>query len=208
MTEVNSDFSIPVFLETNAQGTTVLESVQRPARQTLLHRLDAGVSLQTSAAGSELYVISGKCHNDQQYFAAGHYLRFSESNALYADEDCIVFEKSSQYKDGDTGNRVIDTNAGHLWLPGPVDGISICPLHGFETESIMLLKWLEPCEFKPGLDPQGEELLVIEGRLQNRSNTYHPFAWLRNPVEDWRHWRGNTGTLVYYKSGHFPATSM
>lgn len=161
-------------------------------------------STTTPANGAEIYVIDGDCSDHKQHYSGGHYLRLSEATTLHSRHGCVWFEKHNQYLAGDTGNRVIDTGAEHHWLPGPVDGISICPLHVFDSESIMLLRWDFACEFKPKLDPQGEEVLVISGLLQNKDRLFKPFTWLRNPVEDWRRWHGATGTLVYYKSGHFP----
>ena len=77
----------------------------------------------------------------------------------------------------------------------------------FDTESIMLLKWQHAAEFRPALNPRGEEILVVNGLLQNRDHLYRQYSWIRNPIEDWRKWHGNTGTLIYYKSGHFPSNN-
>lgn len=203
---VNNDFEVSVIEHVlpGSDGPSILESIDNPPRLTRLHHLEPGSTLRTSNSGSEILVLQGDCYNDQQHFSHGHYLRFFDSEMLTTRDGCVVFEKSSQYQEGDKSNRVIDTNAGHLWLPGPVDGITICPLHVFRSESIMLLRWHETCEFKPRLDPQGEEILVVAGRLLNGNSTFKPYTWLRNPIEEWRRWRGSAGTLLYYKSGHFP----
>ena len=156
--------------------------------------------------GIEVFVLEGACSNCDKTHTQGSYFRIPEpdDNSLTAVNDCILFIKLNQFLQGDTGNRRIETRAPEEWLPGPVDGIEIRPLHVFATESIMLLRWYHAAEFRPKLNPRGEEILVINGLLQNRDHLYRQYSWIRNPIEDWRKWHGNTGTLVYYKSGHFP----
>lgn len=156
--------------------------------------------------GFEVFVLEGTCSNAGKTYTQGSYFRIPEpeDNNLTAVNDCILFVKLNQFLDGDTGTRHIETRTPDEWLPGPVEGIEIRPLHVFDTESIMLLRWHHAAEFRPNLNPRGEEILVINGLLQNRDHLYRQYSWIRNPIEDWRKWHGNTGTLAYYKSGHFP----
>lgn len=156
--------------------------------------------------GVEAFVLQGECRIDEETYNQGSYIRLPvlQQNCLTAKTDCILFIKLNQFLHGDTGIRTINTTTPGKWLPGPVDGIEIRPLHVFDTESIMLLRWQHAAEFRPKLNPRGEEILVISGLLQNRDHLYKQYSWIRNPIEDWRKWHGNTGTLIYYKSGHFP----
>ena len=207
MHELNTEFSDPVVINTSPAQTdtqVVLEHSDNPLRTTTITRLHSEQSFNTSNNGTEIMVLEGECSVHRQQYSSGDYLRCSPGITLSTKTSCALFIKAHQFLSGDEGNRTIDTNAEHHWLPGPVEGISICPLHVFDSESIMLLRWDSACEFKPKLDPQGEELLVISGLLQNRDQLFKPYSWIRNPVEDWRSWHGSTGTLVYYKSGHFP----
>ncbi len=156
--------------------------------------------------GLELLIIEGEIDLDKQRHGQGSYIRLpaNQDGHLTATSDCVFFIKLNQFLKDDNGLRIIDTQAADKWLPGPVDGIEIRPLHVFDTESIMLLRWHHAAEFKPRLNPRGEEILVINGLLQTRDHLYRQYSWIRNPIEDWRKWHGNTGTLAYYKSGHFP----
>jgi hypothetical protein len=209
MRTLNDNFREPVVLN-NPPGQlpdeVILEHTESPRRTTSLRKLQSGETLQTSTDGAEVLVLEGECSDHRQHYSKGHYLRTNSVIELSTGAGCVLFIKAHQYINGDVGNRIIDTTAEHHWLPGPVNGITICPLHVFDSESIMLLRWDHACEFKPNLDPQGEELLVISGLLQNRDQLFSPYSWIRNPVEDWRRWHGSTDTLVYYKSGHFPKT--
>jgi len=156
--------------------------------------------------GLEIFVLEGSCSVDNVTYQQGNYIRIPEPeyHHLTAVIDCVFFVKYNQFLSGDTRIRAIDTRTPDKWLPGPVDGIEIRPLHVFDTESIMLLRWQHAAEFRPNLNPRGEEILVVNGLLQNRDSLYRQYSWIRNPIEDWRKWHGNTGTLIYYKSGHFP----
>jgi len=156
--------------------------------------------------GIEILILEGSCSVDACTYTQGDYIRIPmpEYQTLTAEIDCIFFIKYNQFLSGDTNIRTIDTRTPEKWLPGPVDGIEIRPLHVFDTESIMLLRWQHAAEFRPNLNPRGEEILVVNGLLQNRDHLYRQYSWIRNPIEDWRKWHGNTGTLIYYKSGHFP----
>jgi len=156
--------------------------------------------------GIEILILEGSLSVDNDTYQQGDYIRIPEPeyHKLTAVIDCILFIKYNQFLSGDTNIRTIETRTPEKWLPGPVDGIEIRPLHVFDTESIMLLRWQHAAEFRPNLNPRGEEILVVNGLLQNRDHLYRQYSWIRNPIEDWRKWHGNTGTLIYYKSGHFP----
>ena len=156
--------------------------------------------------GIEVLILEGSCNIDENPYKQGDYIRIPEPeyHHLTAVIDCILFIKYNQFLSGDKSIRTIETRIPDKWLPGPVEGIEIRPLHVFDTESIMLLRWQHAAEFRPNLNPRGEEILVVNGLLQNRDHLYRQYSWIRNPIEDWRKWHGNTGTLIYYKSGHFP----
>ena len=213
---INDDFQTAVSMTAFAsEQLYVLE--QTPTRITALMKLCKGASITDSATdlelknwqGLEILIIEGSCQVDDKLYVQGGYLRLPDSRHknIIAASDSILFIKFNQFLPGDKGDRCIDTRIADKWLPGPVDGIKIRPLHVFDTESIMLLKWQHAAEFKPGLNPRGEEIMVVNGLLQNRDQLYRQYSWIRKPVEDWCRWHGNTGTLVYYKSGHFPEDS-
>lgn len=187
------------------QPERVLEQTRHLNRKTCVQYLPLGESLQALENGLEILILEGSCRHKNKSYSSGHYLRIPDTSPVTADSDnCKLFIKYNQFMHGDSGERIIDTTEESKWLPGPAEGIKIRPLHVFNTESIMLLHWEQADEFRPNLDPQGEELLVIKGLLQNKNHLFKPCSWIRNPVEDWRSWHGSTDTLVYYKSGHFP----
>jgi len=214
---INEDFQTAVSMTDFASDDLyLLEST--PTRITTLLKVAKGTFISDIAIelklknwhGLEILILEGSCTDNGQPVVQGAYLRIPTAKhyKVVAETDCILFVKFNQFLDGDTGQRSIDTRIADKWLPGPIDGIQIRPLHVFDTESIMLLKWQHAAEFRPALNPRGEEILVVNGLLQNRDHLYRQYSWIRNPIEDWRKWHGNTGTLIYYKSGHFPADAI
>ena len=189
----------------NGAREVMLEEIDNPARTTKIVSLANGQTLDLPATGGEIFILSGNCRSGETLFSEGQYLRLPTAATLQStSDDCLLFVKYHQFLSTDNGERIIDYTDSNKWLPGPAPGINIRPLHVFDTESIMLLRWKNADEFRPNLDPQGEEILVIRGLLQHRDNLYKPYSWIRNPVEEWRSWHGSSDTLIYYKSGHFP----
>lgn len=182
------------------------QTLSNPPRITSLCKLAKGGTLHASknTDGIEAVVLAGSCNNKQAEYHRGSYLRFPVAVDLHSRDGCLLFLKQNQFLPGDNGQRHISIYDDQKWMPGPTDEILVKPLHVFGTESIMVLHWKQASEFRPFLNPNGEEILVLEGLLQNRDNLYQPLSWIRNPVPDWRDWHGSTDTLLYYKSGHFP----
>ena len=75
----------------------------------------------------------------------------------------LMYAAIGQMAPSDTEWRCIDTSDESRWLPGPVKGTDVLPLHGHGTGNVMLVRWNQNTAFKTRLDPQGEELLVIKG---------------------------------------------
>lgn len=194
----------------------------KPAERVLAHHTIAALGRTTSficlpAAGElelpditnglECFVVAGSVADDHSEYPGGFYLRFPGRQAptrLYSEPGCTLLMKYNQFPAEDDGNRSIDSRHPEQWIAN-ADGIcDICPLHAFGGDSTMLVKWQQDGSFKPGLDPQGEEILVLQGTLSDNLGQYPVGTWLREPVAQWHHWQATRGSLIYYKSGHFP----
>ena len=169
-------------------------------------RLDAARDVELFVQRGLLVAEHGRC-------PAGVYLRLPAADAgeplgvptLYADADgeALLYVAAGHIAPSDAERRRIDTNVPKLWLPGPVEGTEVLPLHGHGSANAMLIRWHGAVAFRPRLDPLGEELMVLEGCLHDADGDYPVGSWLRNPVPAWQSWSGEPGTLVHYKSGHF-----
>ncbi len=130
-------------------------------------------------------------------------MTFQRSVTMNADDSAIVYLAAGQMKDSDLAWRKIDTNNEDSWLPGPVEGTDVLPLHGHGSCNVMLVRWNKAAAFKTRIDPRGEELLVIRGAVNDALGAYQQNSWIRNPITAWQAWGARAGTVVYYKNGHF-----
>jgi len=187
------------------------------ARFTALLRLSAEASSADLGCWKklEILVAGGELMLDELGVPGGHYLRLPELNHAMSlrnapshwtmDAQIYLAFAGGHFPKEDDEPRVIDTRPGDAWLPGPIEGISVMPLHVHGSANAMLLRWTENVSFQPNIDPQGEELLVLQGALVDETGVYPPGTWIRNPKISWQHWSGTQGTVVFYKSGHFHA---
>lgn len=120
------------------------------------------------------------------------------------EQAALLYLAAGQMLISDSEQRRINTLDSSRWLPGPTPGTEVLPLHGHGTGNVMLIRWTETSMFKPGLDPMGEEVLVLDGILYDIEGKYPAGSWVRNPVRAWQSWGATAGTIVYYKNGHFP----
>ncbi len=165
--------------------------------------------IQPSPAGCEALLISGdltESHTIKKQFVERSYIRLPQAESLNfsSRHGCYALLKIGEMSMRDDQERIIDLANDNEWLPGPVEHTEVLPLHVHAERSVLMIRWLKPAWFKPQLDPQGEEIFVVEGKLHDAYGSYAPKSWLRNPVPAWQAWGGHPGTLVYYKNGHFP----
>ena len=204
------------------RGETPRVSVQiRLAAGTASVSLGGSADLELLVERGEIACGAGE---DAAVWPARHYVRLpldAEGGAvelsLRAEEDdagegrngpdaALAYLATGHIAASDTERRRIDTTESSRWLPGPVEGTEVMPLHGHGTSNVMMIRWLGAVAFRPRLDPLGEEVLVVSGCLQDADGEYPAGTWIRNPVPAWQSWSGDPGTLVYYKSGHFAAS--
>ena len=158
--------------------------------------------------GSELYVRQGTLTSAEIKLSRGGYLRLppeaDHDDEIMIGTDALITVAMGQISVDDTELRMIDTTEDSAWFNGPVDGVEVLPLHGHGTANVMLVRWEATAAFSPNIDPAGEEVFVITGALHDSTGTYAAGSWIRNPLPAWQSWAGTPGTLVWYKSGHFP----
>lgn len=163
----------------------------------------------------EILMQRGELESAMGIYPAGLYLRLPVTGDSHLQNltlrcsselnPALLYLAAGQMQTTDTEQRRLDTMDDSKWLPGPVDGTEVLPLHGHGTGNVMLIRWLDDVAFKPGLDPMGEEVLVLKGMLQDTQGHYPAGSWLRNPISSWQSWGAKAGTVVYYKNGHFAA---
>jgi len=221
---------------TNSAEVRVLEYFpgQSPRLTAFLRTTIDTEAFKLPADALELVLIAGKMQCDEQDYNAGYYLRnpwknkqqesylvlggqsstsgpFNrESNSTidqHEHEQAIVYVCAGQLEHSDKEERRINILDPNRWLPGPVEGTEVMPLHMHKGNNAMLIRWLSTAHFTPKLDPRGEEVFVLEGELQDEVSRYPEGSWIRNPITSWQCWSGDAGTVIYYKNGHFDSVA-
>jgi len=196
-----------------------------PPRITAQLRLEADIPARDLCTDHsvEMLVQRGELEMQQGVYPAGLYLRLplkenesigrialrANSNKIFddglvtVDQAALVYMSTGQFAESDTEQRRINTHDESRWLPGPIEGTEVLPLHGHGSDNVMLIRWTSKAAFQPRIDPAGEEVLVLRGQLHDAEGSYPAGTWIRNPVAAWQAWGGEEGTIVYYKNGHF-----
>ena len=96
----------------------------------------------THDGGEEFIVLEGTFSDEFGSYPKGTYVRNPQGSAHnpFSDSGCKLFVKLRQFQNDDQEQIKIDTNK-EPWLPGLVDGLSVMPLHHFNTEHAALVKW-------------------------------------------------------------------
>ncbi|MFK7995474.1 MAG: cupin domain-containing protein [Granulosicoccus sp.] len=209
------------WLQTSLQGVEmrVMEYIpgERPrlALQLRLNHQHAPIVL-SDYPDLEILIQKGLLTSGEDLYGANLYLRFPQMTdengrdllcqraaSMDPAEPALLYLAIGQMQDSDTQWRRIDTENAENWFPGPVDGTDVLPLHGHGSGNVMLVRWNKTAAFKTRIDPRGEELLVVKGAVYDSKGLYPAGSWIRNPIVAWQAWGAKSGTVIYYKNGHF-----
>lgn len=170
--------------------------------------------------GEEILVLRGVFSDERGDHPEGTYLLNPEGyeHAPFSEQGCELFVKLRQYPGRGRPQVRIDTRDAAAWQPyGPVGaspgaprlppGVERLPLHAApgQPETMHMLR-LSPGVRLPTVEmPGGEELLVLEGTLEDEHGAHGPGTWIRFPAGARHSPRTATGCLLYVKKGHLAA---
>lgn len=155
--------------------------------------------------GEEFYVLDGVFSDEHGDYPAGTYVRNPDGSrhAPYSDPGCTIFVKLRQFAVDDQRQAVIDTRSG-AWKSRGLSGLSAMTLHEQGRETVRLVRFEPGAAIADDPHPGGEEVLVIEGTLQDEFGHYPPGTWLRQPNGSRHAPFSETGCLLWVKRGHLP----
>jgi len=157
--------------------------------------------------GEEIFVLEGTLRDDDGIYPVGTYLRNppgSSHRPSAGSEGALLFVKLHQFQEGDAKFCRVHTQDSD-WLPGLVPGLTVLPLHQYESEHVALVRWAPNTQFSPHMHFGGEEILVIEGTFCDEHGTYPTGSWIRSPHQSTHTpFTGSDGALIYVKTGHLP----
>ena len=114
---------------------------------------------------------------------------------------CTIFVKLRQMDPDDQTQVAIDTKAGD-WVAGDMPGLFRMPLYEFGAERVWLTKMGAGCAAAPHSHPGGEEVLVLEGSVEDENGIHGKGTWFRLPPGSFHSPRTGDGCLLWVKQGH------
>ncbi|MHA7835647.1 MAG: cupin domain-containing protein [Algiphilus sp.] len=154
--------------------------------------------------GEEILVLDGVFSDEHGHWPAGSYLLHPEGfrHTPFSQPGCLLFVKLRQYP-GARRKYVACQTHDLPWQPGDEDGVARKCLYqqeGFSDET-----WLE--RWAPGTSvqargyPEGAELFVINGAVEDDNGALTKGCWMRLPAG--AHWNAHSdaGCTLYVKRG-------
>jgi anti-sigma factor ChrR (cupin superfamily) len=215
---IHADFSSRVVLAT--QRLPWVPSPQPGVERRLLDRIGGEVARATSivryapasrfgahehALGEEFLVLAGIFSDQHGEYPAGTYVRNppGSAHAPRTDEGCTLFVKLRQMEAAERERVVIDTTRA-AWSPGDMPGHRRLMLFAdpLSPERVTLERLTPGASLGAGGCAGGEEILVLEGTLEDELGSYPAGTWVRNPPGHARALHSGPGALWWSKRGH------
>jgi anti-sigma factor ChrR (cupin superfamily) len=217
---INADFSQRVIIETEAQDW--VETRATGVRRRMLDRDGAEAGRATTVVsfaaesyfpghrhdgGEEFFVLEGVFSDESGDYGPGMYVRNPVGSAHVpgTKDGCILYVKLCQMDAADKEYVRIDTNLDQGWQAGAVEGLSVRPLHQYGDEKVSLVRWQPGVHYPRHEHPGGEEVLVVDGALQDENGSYPKRTWLRLPPGSHHAPFSAAGCTLLVKTGHLNA---
>ena len=175
------------------------------ARATSLVRYGSGSAFDAHehGGGEEFLVLDGTFSDEHGDYPQGTYVRNppGSRHTPFSEAGCTLFVKLRQFAPGDGARVVIHTRNG-AWGPGRIAGVEVMPLHSHGPERVLLTRWAPGIAYPRHDHPGGEEVLVLEGALEDENGRYPRGTWLRQPAGSAHAPLSREGCLLYVKIGH------
>ena len=214
--QVNADLQQRVVIDSStvAWQPSPLPGVERrplerfaaeSGRTTSIVRYAAGSSFKAHEhpQGEEILVLQGTFVDEHGSYPAGTWLKNppGSRHAPSSPDGCLLFVKLCYMSAADTNAERIDTRSAQ-WQPGQVEGLMVLPLDSVGSIHTALVRWAPGTHFSAHRHMGGEEILVLEGMLQDENGDYPAGTWMRSPHDSRHQPFSDAGCLIYVKVGH------
>jgi anti-sigma factor ChrR (cupin superfamily) len=158
--------------------------------------------------GEEIIVLEGTFSDEHGEWLAGTYLLNPEGfrHAPFSREGCLLFVKLRQYIGAGRQHVALHTDE-MPWQAADQLGIDIKPLYSEAdfADEMRLEKWASGVSPGTVTYPNGVEILVIKGVLEDGQGAYNELSWLRLPCGARHTPKSPDGCEIYVKIGALPA---
>lgn len=219
---INDDFSNPASAhpETMQWVASPMAGVDRKmldrigeevARATSIVRYAPGshFSEHTHSGGEEFIVLDGTFQDEHGDYPAGTYVRnpIGTRHVPRSDKGCTIFVKLWQFAADDQRQCAIDLGNLELDAVTEAPGVERAIIHQHPSETVAIECWARNAVRTLG-NPHGAELLILDGTLEWKGESYARHGWLRLPGgEDAQLKAGADGVRIWIKTGHLAHVS-
>jgi anti-sigma factor ChrR (cupin superfamily) len=167
---------------------------------------NSAFSAHTHGGGEEFLVLEGVFSDESGDFGPGMYVRNppGSKHTPRSGPGCTIFVKLRQMDPDDQEVVRVDTTSA-AWQRGSVPGASVMPLHERGSERVRLVKLAPGTRLGPHQHEGGEEILVLDGAVEDEFGRYPKGTWLRNPGRSAHRVFSAEGCTLYVKTGHLAA---
>ncbi len=156
--------------------------------------------------GEEILVLDGVFSDEHGDWPAGTYLLNPEGfrHAPFSRDGCVLFVKLRQFP-GLTREHVAIATDSVPWQAGACAGTEVRPLYsqaGF-PDTMRLERWSRGARLGRIVYPQGAELFVLEGALEDEVGRFGRHAWLRLPPGAAHAPKSSEGCVLFIKESGF-----
>jgi len=192
---VNADFNQRVVL--HGARMPWVDSPVSGVQRRMLDRIGAEVARATSIVryapgsqftphthdgGEEFVVLEGVFSDEHGDFPAGSYIRNPPTtrHTPRSASGCVIFVKLWQFDAADRTPVMIDMNRIGRVREAVQRGIDVTPLFEDARETVELQIWQPHASLEEAV-PEGAELLVLDGSLDESGDELQAMSWLRVP---------------------------
>ncbi|MEM7531168.1 MAG: cupin domain-containing protein [Chloroflexota bacterium] len=161
-------------------------------------------SSHVHTGGEEFIVLEGVFQDEHGNFPVGSYVRNppTSSHTPGSEPGCVIFVKLWQYDLDDRTPVMIDINKMGSVRTADRAGVSVMPLFQDERETVQVEAW-EPGTTVEIENPEGAELLVLEGGFEEGGDQLRKHSWLRLPMgHELKAVAQEDGATVWIKTRH------
>lgn len=195
--------------EPGVERKVLVAAGARSTHEISIVRLAANAQLPAPRTGSglEVMVLAGTWDLPEGPLQADGYTRrpATRPSTNSTSTGCTLFVRSGPFDDSDHELIHSQTDA-EPWLPGQ-GGLTVKPLHSFQSESTALVHWPAGERFVPHQHWGGEEILVLSGTFMDEHGRYPTGTWLLSPHMSAHHPFVEEETVIFVKTGHVRAAS-
>jgi len=170
----------------------------------VMYEANSDFHAHSHPGGEEILVLGGTFSDERGDFTAGTYLLNPDGyeHTPFSKDGGIIFVKLRQYP-GESRSQIVVESQNKKWVESGIPGISIKMLYSEHEfpEQMSLQKW------SPGATPgeigypDGAEILVLKGGLQDETGSYGEMTWLRYPAGSKHTPSSLEGCEIYIKRG-------